>query len=237
MEEHALQQFEQDPNPDGMLPVSAQAFSRTHLVHYRIRDQISFSNDHTERQKRRSLPFLFGRILFGNRVFCGSLEEEVDLRQRHWENCRYVHDLGGVATYPAYAEASGYLVEREVVDLLLQKSVKKIGVGGGGLHGRSLLRSAIQKHPHGRLVGGSLRRVVGRGLVGVDVGLSDTSILFECCGSARGGLGGAPISPSTLSVDMSPRESGGVLLHRSVVTPCSCCKYVGGCMLSSRTGD
>ena len=63
------------------------------------------------------------------------------------------------------------------------------------LPGRSLLRSAVQKHPHS--VGSWLRRLVGGASWGTRLveasrgrGGLDTSILLECCRSAMGALGG-----------------------------------------------
>ncbi|CAD7931052.1 unnamed protein product [Amoebophrya sp. A25] len=113
-------------NPGGTLGVNAQARARIHLVHYRLRDKISYTSDERAQHERKRQPFLFGRILFGNKVFCGSLEEDflVGLSQRHWENCRFVQDTAGLPAYPPYPEASGYLMEAAVVRFLLQKDIE-----------------------------------------------------------------------------------------------------------------
>lgn len=99
--------------------------AKTKLVHYRMRSKISYSQDTEQRKRRADLPYIFGRVLYGNQVMCSSLlgSGANSLREKHWENCRYIQDVTGVKVYPPYVEASGYLLSRPAVNYLLQEEI------------------------------------------------------------------------------------------------------------------
>lgn len=118
-------------------------------MHYRLRDKITYTNDDEATASRKKLPFIFGRILAGNRIFCQSINEDKDLVEKHWENCRFIQDLGGLQSYPPYPEASGYMMNREVVKFLVQEDIPFRGA-----------EWAVEDASHGAILAGTRTRLI-----------------------------------------------------------------------------